>query len=529
MNIFSNKHSFILAPIMLKYKTTQIAICVFFFFLCISCNVTKKISHPAEPGDIGILRDNDKDGIPDSIDKCPFIVGVPEYNGCPIPDTDGDGVNDSQDRCPNTPGEIINGGCPVTAERQDSLTMELPPTPPPPPPPPPTPHITTTSKNTGFTLSNPVKPGEKGTSVTRADSTQETYGQTAIAYSFRKKLFLDQPRVFKVLVNMNNISLTQVKEELRKTLHEDHQAAGSDTSLIEAINYIGGKYYSVTLHYDPAIFKVDSLDIPSVQELSKSGNTWEWRVTGVKEVKKSDMTFKIEVHDDKKKSINLSTLDIPISVNVESHFPYKLVLIALSLFVVILIIIILRRNRKIFNKSIYFSYSWDDNKRTGIIDKLDKSLSESGFITVRDVDDLKPHGEISKFMTRIGEADFVIIGLSDKYIKSPFCIYELYEIYRNSKMDPVEFKRKIFPIRMGNLRLADNIPNYALYWKAEAQKLLEQQSVDFDNIKTITDNLAKILSIVDDVLGFDPDKIEKDDFSEVKQILHKAIAGKRKK
>jgi hypothetical protein len=49
-------------------------------------------------------KDTDKDGIVDSLDKCPTVAGIAKYKGCPIPDTDKDGINDEQDKCPTVAG-----------------------------------------------------------------------------------------------------------------------------------------------------------------------------------------------------------------------------------------------------------------------------------------------------------------------------------------------------------------------------------------------------------------------------------------
>ena len=45
--------------------------------------------------------DTDKDGIIDSLDKCPAVPGLAKYEGCPVPDTDKDGINDDEDKCPD--------------------------------------------------------------------------------------------------------------------------------------------------------------------------------------------------------------------------------------------------------------------------------------------------------------------------------------------------------------------------------------------------------------------------------------------
>src|SRR5699024_2474557 len=57
-------------------------------------------------------KDRDGDGVPDHLDECPDVPGLPEFNGCP--DTDGDGIPDHLDECPDVPGLPEFNGCPDT-------------------------------------------------------------------------------------------------------------------------------------------------------------------------------------------------------------------------------------------------------------------------------------------------------------------------------------------------------------------------------------------------------------------------------
>ncbi|TXH03485.1 MAG: hypothetical protein E6R07_11535 [Nevskiaceae bacterium] len=63
--------------------------------------------------------DEDGDGVPDSLDKCPHTPhGVQvDANGCP-PDSDHDGVPDYLDKCPNTPAgaPVDANGCPLDSD-----------------------------------------------------------------------------------------------------------------------------------------------------------------------------------------------------------------------------------------------------------------------------------------------------------------------------------------------------------------------------------------------------------------------------
>ena len=60
--------------------------------------------------------DNDLDGIPDTLDKCPNEPedkdGFEDEDGCPDPDNDKDGIPDTSDLCPNEPGPPEERGCP---------------------------------------------------------------------------------------------------------------------------------------------------------------------------------------------------------------------------------------------------------------------------------------------------------------------------------------------------------------------------------------------------------------------------------
>jgi outer membrane protein OmpA-like peptidoglycan-associated protein len=71
-----------------------------------------------------VLADSDGDGILDKDDKCPTVVGLPRYQGCPIPDTDSDGINDEEDKCPTVAGLAKYQGCPIPDTDGDGINDE---------------------------------------------------------------------------------------------------------------------------------------------------------------------------------------------------------------------------------------------------------------------------------------------------------------------------------------------------------------------------------------------------------------------
>lgn len=68
--------------------------------------------------------DTDKDGVIDSLDKCPQTPGLPKYDGCPVPDRDKDGINDEQDKCPEAAGLARYQGCPIPDTDNDGINDE---------------------------------------------------------------------------------------------------------------------------------------------------------------------------------------------------------------------------------------------------------------------------------------------------------------------------------------------------------------------------------------------------------------------
>lgn len=68
-----------------------------------------------------MLKDTDRDGIPNRYDLCPVVPGIKELKGCP--DEDGDGIIDQDDLCPKIAGKLSARGCPDADNDglQDSL------------------------------------------------------------------------------------------------------------------------------------------------------------------------------------------------------------------------------------------------------------------------------------------------------------------------------------------------------------------------------------------------------------------------
>ncbi len=184
---------------------------------------------------------------------------------------------------------------------------------------------------------------------------------------------------------------------------------------------------------------------------------------------------------------------------------------------------------------IFFSYAWDQDE--ALIMQLYNSLKNDRFNVIKDKENIGYKGVISKFMNEIGSADFVIVAISDKYLKSKFCMYELYEIFRNSGMNRDTFGKKIFPIRIDeslNLGDPDVVNGYIRYWKGQEQEwtkrvkdesdsITEEQARQFQFIKRLVIDIRNILSCLADINSLNLSTLKSNNFADVKSALRNAM------
>jgi len=93
---------------------------------------------PQPSGPVQSTSDVDGDGVPDVRDRCAYVPGTLELDGCAAPndgkDRDRDGIFDVQDNCPDEPedmdGKDDRDGCPEADPPPESDAVPDPATPP---------------------------------------------------------------------------------------------------------------------------------------------------------------------------------------------------------------------------------------------------------------------------------------------------------------------------------------------------------------------------------------------------------------
>ena len=164
---------------------------------------------------------------------------------------------------------------------------------------------------------------------------------------------------------------------------------------------------------------------------------------------------------------------------------------------------------KEFYAEMYISYAWGGESEEMAIE-LEKSLQDNKIRLVRDKKDLGYKERIKEFMDRIGKAQGVVLVISDKYLRSKYCMYELTEIYDNA-----DFDERIFPVILqSSFFQPDEQLKYKEYWKSETQQLEEKiknpdaaetLGEQYKNCKRIYENFDKVAGILADMNVLDPE------------------------
>jgi internalin A len=101
----------------------------------------------------------------------------------------------------------------------------------------------------------------------------------------------------------------------------------------------------------------------------------------------------------------------------------------------------------------YVSYAWGDDtpegrEREAVVERLCTAAEERGIRVLCDKKALGLGDRISKFMKLLGRGKRVFVVISDKYLKSPYCMNELFELWRNCREDEDEFLDHITGVRL---------------------------------------------------------------------------------
>jgi internalin A len=130
---------------------------------------------------------------------------------------------------------------------------------------------------------------------------------------------------------------------------------------------------------------------------------------------------------------------------------------------------------------LFVSFAWGDGtpegkRRQDVVERLCAAGTARGITILRDSKVIGLGDSIAKFMNRLAYGTRVFVVLSDKYLKSPYCMYELMEIWRRCFQEENRFldRLKIIVLPDAKISRAVDRVKYAAYWREQRREIEEE-------------------------------------------------------
>lgn len=146
---------------------------------------------------------------------------------------------------------------------------------------------------------------------------------------------------------------------------------------------------------------------------------------------------------------------------------------------------------------IFLSYNWNDESVADGIYNYFKD--RKGVELHRDKIDIGTWGSIRTYMQSISNMDYTILLISDAYLKSENCMYEVLEVMRERK-----YQDKIFPAVIStNIYSAIERARYVKYWKEKVDELRKElQTLEPHEMGTLVNESKKLEDIKNNIATF---------------------------
>jgi internalin A len=166
-------------------------------------------------------------------------------------------------------------------------------------------------------------------------------------------------------------------------------------------------------------------------------------------------------------------------------------------------------------RSYAVSYAWNDADGTGPdreepVRALETEALRHGIELLRDRTHMRFGDSIDAFMRRLTQAERVVVILSGKYLRSTYCMAELYRLWRRCQ-ERADFARQVRAFGIGDEQIGDykDRAEHAEYWNQRADEMLgyagknQLAPEDYERMQEIrswANELPRILYWVKDTL-----------------------------
>lgn len=169
---------------------------------------------------------------------------------------------------------------------------------------------------------------------------------------------------------------------------------------------------------------------------------------------------------------------------------------------------------------IFLSHSWSDKETA---EKIYKTLTQVGLKVKMDNHELQYKDSLVTFMDSIRDCDFAILLISDKYLKSRNCLYEVINLLKEKT-----YNEKVFPILLNTAKIftPHERLTYLQYWTNQQNELDQLlKAVDpinaielYNDLKiivNITQSIDSFLKDVSNILNITFEQLEKNAYKDI--------------
>ena len=185
------------------------------------------------------------------------------------------------------------------------------------------------------------------------------------------------------------------------------------------------------------------------------------------------------------------------------------------------------------------SYAWGDKTpdgkaRAALVDRLCTEAQQRYALQPwRDADVMKQGERISRFMQELAAHDRIVIVLSDKYLKSEYCMFELSEIWRRAQRDGDTFLQRVVVWALPDARVHTVLDRLAVarHWRDSFNALdqvVRQEGpvllgvsdmVKYKHMERYATEVGEMLTLIADTL------LPRNDDTEFEAFLQRAFGG----
>jgi internalin A len=146
-------------------------------------------------------------------------------------------------------------------------------------------------------------------------------------------------------------------------------------------------------------------------------------------------------------------------------------------------------------RKVFVSYKQSDES-IALVDRIENVLRDHGITLLRDRNEVGYRDSFRNFMERLASSDAIVVVLSDAYLKSENCMFELAEIAARG-----DLRKRIYPIALKDAKIfkPKDRPRYTKYW---ARRISDLEAVPHRQPGTYDDlgHFARYRNEIDGIL-----------------------------